>query len=310
MSELRDLPLAGLRTLLAVARCESIGKAATILGVTPGAVSHQMRTLEDRLGISLLKRNGPRVALTVAALRVIPALERGFAGLLDAHVALLATDPHAPFRISVDTSFAAVWLMPRLPEIRRLLAGREVSIVPLDHALGDRVVVEADLAITYRSFPRGHDLLATRTLMTDQMVALTDTETAANLPSSRSAEAVASLPLIEVDPAMGDALYPQWPDWFGAAGSNMPEHTVQTRVGLSHMALQAASEGLGVALVPQSVAEGAAATLGLTEIGQDAEGLSITRRLVWQREALQVRSTEAVVSALLASVPNGPGSFA
>lgn len=252
--------------------------------------------------VPLLERHGPKIALTPAAHRVIPALERGFAGLLDAHAALVAADPQAPFRISVDTSFASVWLMPRLPDLRRLLGGRDVSVVPLDHAIGDRVAVEADLAITYRNFPDGPGLLATRRLMTDRMVALIDRETAADLSAPRSAETVASLPLIEVDPAMGDALYPRWPDWFAAAGRTMPDRAVQTRVGLSHMAMQAASEGLGVALVPQSVAEGGAATLGLTEIGQDAEGLSLTRRLVWQREAPQVQSTEAVVAALLATV--------
>jgi LysR family glycine cleavage system transcriptional activator len=242
--------------------------------------------------------------LTAAALRVLPALERGFAGLLDAHAALLAADPQAPFRISVDTSFASVWLMPRLPELRRILAGRDVSIVPLDHALGDRVAVESDLAITYRSFPDGSGLLATRSLMTDRMVALIDAKTGASLVAPRSAETVARLPLIEVDPAMGDALYPRWPDWFAAAGLAMPDRAVQTRVGLSHLAMQVASEGLGVALVPKSVAEGSAPKLGLTEIGQDAEGLSLTRRLVWQREAPQVESIEAVVAALIAPTPS------
>jgi len=68
--------------------------------------------------------------------------------------------------------------------------------------------------------------------------------------------------------------------------------------------MQVASEGLGVALVPQSVAEGSAAKFGLTEIGQDAEGLSLARRLVWQREAPQVESIEAVVAALIAPTPS------
>lgn len=304
MTKLRDLPLPGLRTLLSVAHYESIGKAADMLGVSPGAVSHQMRSLEDRLGYSLLERHGPKIALTPTARHIIPALERGFAGLLDAHAALLAADPQAPFRISVDTSFSSVWLIPRLPELRLLLDGRDVSVVPLDHAIGDRMAVEADLAITYRNFPNGSSLLATRRLMTDRMVALINKDTAANLSAPHAVETVAGLPLIEVDPAMGDALYPRWSDWFAAAGRTMPDRAVQTQVGLSLMAMQAASEGLGVALVPQSVAEGSAATLGLTEIGQDAEDLSLTRHLVWQRETPQIQSIEAVAATLLDSATN------
>lgn len=261
-----------------------------------------MRSLEDRLGIVLLDRHGPRVELTPTARRVIPALERGFAGLQDAHAALLAAHPQAPFKISVDTSFASVWLMPRWPDLRFLLGGRNVSIVPLNHASGDRVIVEADLAITYMEFPDAPAQLHSRHLMTDGMVALLERTRAADLAAPRSVETVASLPLIEVDPAMGDALYPRWPDWFEAAGRPMPERAVQTRVGLSHMAMQAAAEGLGVALVPRSVSEGLAGKLGLVEIGQDTPGLTLVRRLVWQREAPQVQVTEAVVEALLAAV--------
>lgn len=302
MSALGKIPLSGLRTLLAVARHNNIGKAAATLGVSPGAVSHQMRKLEDRLGIALLDRHGPRIALTASARRVIPALALGFAGLQDAHLALLAADPRAPFKISVDTSFASVWLMPRLPDLRHLLDGRDVGIVPLDHSVGDRAIIQADLAITYRNIGDDTGALAVRHLMTDRMVALVEKSLAATLTAPRSADTVAGLPLIEVDPAMGDALYPRWPDWFQAAGRTLPDGAVKTRVGLSHMAMQAAAEGLGVALVPQSVSDGLARKLGLVEIGQDAPGLTLTRRLIWQRDAPQGRSTEAVVAALLGTV--------
>ncbi|WP_237269523.1 LysR family transcriptional regulator [Pseudothauera hydrothermalis] len=72
-------PLNALRTFEAVARHLSIKDAAQELAVTPSAVSHQLRTLEDILGVELLRRSGSRLELTDAGRRLAPSLGDGFA---------------------------------------------------------------------------------------------------------------------------------------------------------------------------------------------------------------------------------------
>ncbi|MGH8465848.1 MAG: LysR family transcriptional regulator, partial [Pseudomonas sp.] len=72
------LPLLALRAFTETARLGSLKAAAQQLGVTPGAISQQIRQLEDRLGVSLLVRSRQGVRLTVAGARLHPGLSRGF----------------------------------------------------------------------------------------------------------------------------------------------------------------------------------------------------------------------------------------
>lgn len=108
------VPLNALRAFEAAARHLSIKEAASELAVTPSAVSHQLRTLENLLGVQLLRRLGSRLELTDAGRRLVPGLSQGFAQIAESVSALREERRDGPLRVNILPAFAANWLAPRL----------------------------------------------------------------------------------------------------------------------------------------------------------------------------------------------------
>lgn len=107
-------PLNALRAFEAVARLLSVKKAAAELNVTPAAVSHQIKGLEDYLGVPLFHRHNRALELTDAARGCLPKLHEGFDNLAQAVERLRAHKGDGMLTVSAAPSFAARWLMPRL----------------------------------------------------------------------------------------------------------------------------------------------------------------------------------------------------
>lgn len=141
-------PLNALRAFEAAARHQSFVKAAAELHVTPAAISHQVKQLEEILGVALFHRLPRGLVPTEAAKAMLPELGRGFA-----HVARAVQAAHegglaGQLRLTILPSFAQLWLLPRLG---RFLAARpEVEIVLLgSQRLVDLVREGIDLGIRY-----------------------------------------------------------------------------------------------------------------------------------------------------------------
>ena len=113
MSE-RMPPLNALRAFESAARHLSLKRAAKELSVTPAAISHQVKALEEYLGVRLFRRLNRALELTVAARAALPKLSEGFDGLEQAVAMLRPQSDSGQLTISVAPSFAARWLMPRL----------------------------------------------------------------------------------------------------------------------------------------------------------------------------------------------------
>lgn len=112
-------PLNSLRAFEAAARLKSVSKAADELSVTQSAVSHQIKVLEDWGQIELLRRSGRGIALTEAGERYAAALATSLDQIDLATRRLLAADPRKGWlTVSTMPSFAAKWLVPRLPAFR------------------------------------------------------------------------------------------------------------------------------------------------------------------------------------------------
>jgi LysR family glycine cleavage system transcriptional activator len=141
-------PLAALRAFEAAARHLSFREAAAELAVTPTAISHQIRLLEQTLGTALFVRRTRRVALTEAGQRLFPTLRDGFDAF--AHVIATLVPKHArpAVTVSATTQFTSRRLLPAVPAFNvrhpeidlRLHASEE----PVDIAAG-----AADIAIRY-----------------------------------------------------------------------------------------------------------------------------------------------------------------
>lgn len=130
MDRISRLPLNSLRVLDALSRHESMSSAAEELGVEASAVSMQIRSLSDYLGIALTQKHGRGVALTPAALALLrpiaPALRQIAAALEQVREEPLGR----PFRLSVLPSVLLRWLVPLVPRLEEVCAQRRLIITP------------------------------------------------------------------------------------------------------------------------------------------------------------------------------------
>jgi LysR family glycine cleavage system transcriptional activator len=162
MAAARLPPLNALRAFEAAARHLSVKKAAIELNVTPAAVSHQIRMLEDYLGVQLFHRYNRALELTDAARVSLPKLREGFDSLIQAVERLRSHVSGGVLTVSAAPSFAARWLMPRLhrfiaahPEVDVRMSAR-MRRVSVDGKgdVAERATVEAwmddsDIAVLY-----------------------------------------------------------------------------------------------------------------------------------------------------------------
>src|SRR5690606_31588803 len=107
-------PLNALRAFEAAARHMSFTKAADELAVTPGAVSQQIRTLEEHIGMPLFRRRNRSLQLTEAGEACFPYVRDGFDRLAEGVERLTDNGRDKVLTVSVAPSFASKWLVPRL----------------------------------------------------------------------------------------------------------------------------------------------------------------------------------------------------
>ena len=123
-------PLNPLRAFEATARHASLTKAAGELNVTHGAVSHQIRALEQSLGVKLFERVGQRLKLTPHGAELLPAISNAFDGIAAAAARLTRPASSGVLSVSCVPALLSLWMIPRLgsftaqyPDIRLRLSG-------------------------------------------------------------------------------------------------------------------------------------------------------------------------------------------
>ena len=144
-------PLSALRAFEAAARLRSFKRAAQELSVTPTAISHQVRALEEHIGLRLFERQTRRVALTAAAERLFPVLRDGFDAFAAAVEALRAPPQRRALTLSATLSFTAKWLVPRMASFRQACPDLDLRL----HASDDPVDLHAGLADAAIRYGRG-----------------------------------------------------------------------------------------------------------------------------------------------------------
>jgi LysR family glycine cleavage system transcriptional activator len=218
---MRKLPsLGSLRAFEAAARRMSFREAATELGVTPTAISHQIRLLEDICGQALFRRRPRPLALTGAGERLFPVIRNGF----DAFAAAIASASpgvgQRPLRVTCPNAFASRWLVPRLPKWREEQPTIPLEIIGTDAVL-DLRAGNADVAIRYaRRMPLD---LAAQEIFRDTFFPVCSPELLAK--ATRTIERAADLlhyPLIHFDWMNRDHEAPTWSRWLAAARSVDP----------------------------------------------------------------------------------------
>ena len=121
------LPLSALRAFEAAARTGSFRTAAEDLSLTPSAVSHAIRGLEQTLGAALFLREGRSVRLTGDGRTLMRHVERGF-GELQLGIGSVSAQAPRLLRVHSAPSFAAQWLLPRLRRLLKEVEGLELRL--------------------------------------------------------------------------------------------------------------------------------------------------------------------------------------
>lgn len=216
-------PLRALQAFEAAARHGSFMAAARELGVTPTAVSHQIRLLEEVCGLKLFQRRPRPLTLTSAGARLFPVLRNGFDLLSGSLAALAEPDVQMPLRVTSPNAFASRWLVPRLPKWREANPEVPLEIIGTD-ALLDLRAGAADVAIRYaRRPPAG---FAGQEVCRDSFFPICSPRLLAG--DGRSIERAADLlryPLIHFDWMNRDPDAPTWRRWLATARSIDPDLT-------------------------------------------------------------------------------------
>lgn len=243
MTERRRPPLGSLRVFVAAAQAGSVTGAAAELHLTHGAVSHQLRQLQDYLEVELFEPAGRGIKLTEAGAGYAADVARALAQIDKATDRLLAARDVGRLRVSCMPSFAARWLLPRLGGF--ISAYREIDVeVQTSLRLADIKGGEADVAVRYGrgSYPGLYSAL----LMQDWHYPVCSPQFAERHALSRPDQLLA-LPLLHSDNE-------PWQPWLQAAGVDVDEPQHGTVFDDSSLMLMAAVAGQGVALTRHTLA--------------------------------------------------------
>ena len=139
-------PLASLRAFEAAARHLSFRQAAAELGVTPTAISHQIKLLEETCGQPLFRRRPQPLRLTEVGQELFPVLRDGLDAFAIAFASASNRSERRPLRVTTPNAFASRWLIPRLPQWRAVHPDIPLQVIGSD-AIMDLRAGEADVAI-------------------------------------------------------------------------------------------------------------------------------------------------------------------
>ena len=243
-------PLRSLHAFEAAARHGSFKAAAVELSVTPTAISHQIRLLEEACGRQLFQRRPRPLVLTSAGASLYPALRNGFDVLAGAIASLSAPDVQTPLRVTSPSAFASRWLIPRLANWRAANPMVPLEIIGTDAVLDLRSGA-ADVAIRYARRPP-LDLVA-HEICRDTFFPVCSPRLLEN--GGGAIQRVADLlrfPLIHFDWMSRDPEAPNWRRWFAMAHSIDPALDTDKVWDLSFReeihAIDAVVAGQGVAI--------------------------------------------------------------
>jgi LysR family glycine cleavage system transcriptional activator len=247
-------PLNALRAFEAAARHLSLTKAALELNVTPGALSHQIRGLEDHLGLKLFDRGVRSIALTTAGKALYPGLQTGFLHIRDALASLNRLSDARVLVVSASPGFTSKWLAPRL--YRFSIAYPEID-VRVSSSINNANFTTDGVDAAVRNLPV--DVGQDEALEVEKLIDLSHVPACSPALVEKygpftSPDMLKGLPLIHDDSLSSRVAMPTWADWFAAAGVRDADVSRGLRFDSADHALDATVEGAGVLLAVDALA--------------------------------------------------------
>lgn len=242
-------PLRALQAFEAFGRLGSVNGAARALGVTPGAISQQLKLLEAHIGLPLFLKDGRRAILTPAARAYHDLVSQGFERLL------LAQDYIASHRMNDELTISGLptllqkWLNPILHRFQASAGEVPIRIVATQQESDPRAL-EHSFRLTYGQAAQHY--AHSRVLFTDRCFPVCSPDFLDRHPDAGDPAVLARLPLIEIDWGPGYPTVPHWSDWFAAQGAASPPLRPVAVHSLSSLAIEAAAAGQGAVLAQAS----------------------------------------------------------
>ena len=238
-------PLNALKAFEASARLQSITLAAKELHVTHGAVSRQVKQLEEYLGITLLSKDGRGIKLTDAGMRLYQSSHEAFNLIHQACLDIKRQTQQAPFVLACPGSLLARWLIPRLEQLQHDLPDLRLQVITnagddnMQHSEADASLVFLDQACP--------ESMHAYTLDNERIGPVLS-------PLYQHADALRSAPAVQLlkEPLLFTHSRPQaWPQWTQA--QQLEASALTYAQGFEHLyyLLEAAVSGLGVAIAPE-----------------------------------------------------------
>jgi LysR family transcriptional regulator, glycine cleavage system transcriptional activator len=259
-------PLKGIIAFEVVARLGSINKAADELNVTASAVSHQITNLEGFVGRKLFERTARGLVLTPVGERYRNDVTGALALISSAAHNARSAEGIEVLRIHVSPSFATLWLMPRLPGFLSEHPDLRIQL-SASHTHSDFSRGEVDLDIRYGAIKWGE--LHVETIFEEEMLPLASPGLLQRTVI-RSPEQLLAQPLI-----FSDVNVVQWPRWFAAHGVPLSPATYALRFDRAYLVIEAAMQGLGVALESARLSEKALRNGDLVPVFPDRKGILV-----------------------------------
>jgi len=238
-------PLNALRAFEAAGRHLSFSKAAMELNVTPAAVSHQVKALEEFYGVPLFRRLTRQVLLTEQGMAALPLMTDAFDSLADAAEQLAGCQETGMLTVTASPTFAAKWLVPRLPRFGEQYP--EIN-VRLDTSLGVLDYARDGIDVAIRLGPGGYPGMRIERVFDEIVVPVCSPALRDGPKPLLKPEDLAHHTLLHVDWGALRETSPDWRMWLTCAGVEGVDPTRGPAFTVENLAISAAIDGSGVAL--------------------------------------------------------------
>ncbi|MBB3139469.1 LysR family transcriptional regulator [Halomonas organivorans] len=243
--------LNALRAFDETARTLSVTRAAEALHVTHGAVSRQLKQLEEQLGVALFRRQGRGLSLTQDGELLRASTSQAFERLGQACTQLRRRASEAPLVLGCPGSFLARWFIPRLDRLKAQCPELNLHLTA-DEEVAGRLGTDVDAVLRFAEPPWPDDMrvveLAPERIGPVLAPELLDAPS--HIPPGHDTAALTSLPMLHTQSR------PQaWSQWFAAQGLDPATMRHDQSFEHLHYMLEAALVGLGVAIAPSYLVE-------------------------------------------------------
>jgi len=303
-SNIRRPSLKALSTFEAAAKHQSFKTAANQLGLTPSAVSHQVRLLEAEIGVQLFHRLGRGLALTDAGKAYMEMLAAAFEEIDSATRSIMSYRFADELIVRTPPSFASRWLVPQLPSFLKANSATNVRIEASSEAFdfrGDG----ADVAIWYarRQWPDNVEYIP---LLSERVFPMCSPAVKAGHPDVRTPQDLLQHTLIHTERNIMT-----WASWFAAKGIALPAKSCrELSIDPSNLAIETAVAGTGYILESDLLAAEELEREALVPVfDSTAEDEIVSYYLVWPTRLTDVRKVDAFRVWIMDTISAGSGDL-